>query len=283
MSFAPRAAFSVLAAALSLPACGARSSLEGDLGAGSDMGGSGGAPAASTHAASSASSASAVSTGSASMAASSSAASATSSSTGGSTSSGCSDGTREGFLDEAVYPLIAACSGGWSIPGILTATAPRCGHLAGNDSANPTGLTCGAADLCAPGFHVCAGAEDVARRSPTGCEGAQFGPDLFFATRQGSTGCAICATGSLEDSPSCTGCSCARGCATSPLTANDLFGCGSRGGRPIAASCGVLDRFSDDLCGAIGSMWNCRGDGCNEANVVTKTSDEGGGVLCCAD
>ena len=34
--------------------------------------------------------------------------------------SGCSDGTREGFLPAGSFPDIAGCSGGWSVPGILS-------------------------------------------------------------------------------------------------------------------------------------------------------------------
>jgi hypothetical protein len=197
-------------------------------------------------------------------------------------STGCSDGTREGFLDEKLYPAIAACSGGWSIPGMLGATDPQCGRVAGNSSPNPEGKTCSAADLCAAGFHICKGAGDVASRSPTGCGGAAPEPGLFFATRQGSTGCAVCTLGNETDPSICNGCSCAQGCAPSPITANDLFGCGSTGEVPYE-DCGVLDRFSNNLCGQVGSPWNCGDDGCNEANRVTKTSAAGGGVLCCAD
>ena len=35
---------------------------------------------------------------------------------------GCADGQREGFANTSVFPNIAACSGGWSIPGIRKRT-----------------------------------------------------------------------------------------------------------------------------------------------------------------
>jgi hypothetical protein len=194
---------------------------------------------------------------------------------------GCADGTREGYLDQAQYPQIAACAGGWTVPGMLDATQPTCGNKAGNDSPNPTGQGCSAADLCAPGFHVCKGASDVAFRSPTGCAGAAPEDGLFFATRQGSTGCAICTLGSGMDPSICNGCSCAADCAQNTLTANDLFGCGSIGNSPGA--CGALTRTSGNLCSALGSPWSCGNDGCGEANQVTKPSPTGGGVLCCID
>jgi len=195
---------------------------------------------------------------------------------------GCSDGTREGFVDEEIYPAIAGCSGGWSIPGLLSDPKPACSYMSGNTSSNPTGSGCSAADLCAPGFHVCKGAGDVALRSVTGCVGAASAPGLFFATRQGSTGCGVCTLGMLVDLDLCSGCSCASGCAPNDTTANDLFGCGTLGAPP-AGDCGVLDVSSWNACDALGAPWVCGGDGCNESNAVVKLGPQGGGVLCCAD
>ena len=167
------------------------------------------------------------------------------------------------------------------MPGILEATTAQCGRAAGNSSENPSGSGCGALDLCATGFHICHNANEVNLRSPTGCQGAVNDPNLFFATRQGSTGCAICAQGSSTDPTQCTGCSCAMNCATSALTGNDLFGCGTIG--DTLTNCGPLDRFSNDLCAALGPPWQCGSDGCNEANNVTKSGPAGGGVFCCSD
>jgi hypothetical protein len=195
---------------------------------------------------------------------------------------GCSDGTREGFVDAQKFPKIAGCSGGWSVPGLLSSLASTCGKVAGNSSPNPAGNGCSVADLCAPGFHVCTTPADVASRSPSGCDGAAPGPGLFFATRQSSDGCGVCAVGASVDPVVCTGCGCNAECAQTAKIANDLFGCGSLGSPP-QANCGPLDRFSNDTCGDLGPPWACNGDGCSEANNVTKAGSAGGGVLCCAD
>jgi putative metal-binding protein len=201
----------------------------------------------------------------------------------GCVTTGCSDGTREGFLDAVKYPKIAGCSGGFSVPGIVTAIGPECAFSAGNSGNNPKGVGCTVADLCAPGFHVCKSAADVKASSPTGCDGAAPVPGLFFATRQSSTGCELCALGDNVNPAVCNGCSCAQDCQQTSLTANDLFGCGSLGA--TVDTCGVLDRTSNDLCESLGPPWNCdsAAGGCAEATVVTKSASAGGGVLCCAD
>jgi Putative metal-binding motif len=196
----------------------------------------------------------------------------------------CSDGTREGFLDSNAYPQIAGCSGGFSVPGLLGALTPKCAHNAGNSGPNPKGLGCSAADLCAPGFHVCKSADDVKAHSPTGCVNAAPEGNLFFATGQSGPGCAMCSLGSNTNPAVCKGCSCADDCAQTALTSNDLFGCGSFGGS--VSGCSLLDRTSGDLCAGIAPWWSCGvvgADDCNEANVVTKPSSVGGGVLCCSD
>jgi hypothetical protein len=288
----PRAGWVVVAALLYAAACGSRSELVGPPGSGGAVSSSAATTASSSAASSVAQSAvssvavsvsSAVSSSVSSVASSASSSSVASSSSGsgGAPATGCSDGTREGFVDEMLYPAIAGCSGGWTVPGILV-SKPTCARLAGNSSANPKGTGCSTEDLCAAGFHVCAGAVEVAQKSPTGCKGAALAGALFFATRQGSTGCAICTLGQNSDPAACNGCNCAMGCAPNPTTANDVFGCGTLGQAPLAA-CGTLDRFSNDLCGALGAPWSCGNDGCNEANAVTKPAPDGGGVLCCAD
>src|SRR5262245_3879393 len=70
---------------------------------------------------------------------------------------GCADGTREGFQSQTKYPTIAACSGAWTIPGLIAndTLVPRCQRRAGNDGANTSGQGCSVADLCAEGWHVC--------------------------------------------------------------------------------------------------------------------------------
>ncbi|MCA9668084.1 MAG: hypothetical protein KC503_20940 [Myxococcales bacterium] len=171
---------------------------------------------------------------------------------------GCSDGDREGFTNAATHPNIAGCSGGWSVPGVLSVKAPACNRVAGNSSSNPTGNGCAAEDLCAVGWHICADPAEVAAKSSTGCTGsAAAGTSLFFATRQSGPANGICGAG-----------------------ANDIFGCGTLGIAP-AASCSPLDRFSNNLCGALGAPWSCGSDGFQEANNVVKTAAAGGGVLCC--
>lgn len=66
---------------------------------------------------------------------------------------GCSDGMRDGFLDLAAWPNLAACAGRWTEPGIATSrVGTNCGQ-AGDDTGIFTG--CAAADLCAVGWRPC--------------------------------------------------------------------------------------------------------------------------------
>jgi hypothetical protein len=157
---------------------------------------------------------------------------------------------------------IAACAGGFSLPGVLNEMPPACGRTAGDDGANPGGAGCNAMDLCAAGWHVCASPADVTASSGgRGCAGSVSlaSPPSFFATRQSGPGGAACGAG-----------------------ANDLFGCGNLGAVP-AASCQPLDVFSGDLCASIGPPWTCGLDGLAEAVNVSKAGPDGGGVLCCRD
>ncbi len=217
---------------------------------------------------------------------------------------GCADGEREGFRDRAAYPNIAGCSGGFAIPGIHTVdpgtapacpsiatsdtAVPACGRAAGDDSANPSGAGCNVADLCAPGWHVCASADDVTENAPNGCEGATDSgdPPLFFASRQTSNGCARCATGTATASY-CDSRSCRPGCLQTEALSNDVFGCGNFGASlNNLTSCNPLNRYSDNLCDALaGSPWSCEDDGSGlcEAYVVQKSAPSHGGVLCCRD
>lgn len=196
---------------------------------------------------------------------------------------GCSDGEREGFVNLETHPDIAGCSGAWSIPGILSTTlAPVCDQQAGDDGTNSSGAGCNVADLCAPGWHVCATAQEIAANSPTGCaSAAPSGASLFFASRQSSTGCIVCATGTRTDS-ACNSGSCASGCLQTDAIANDVFGCGNVGAAISNTSCGVLNRFSQNGCGSLPSPWSCAGsNGFNEAHLLTKSGTALGGVLCC--
>ncbi len=196
---------------------------------------------------------------------------------------GCADGSRDAFRDALRYPLIAACAGGFSVAGLSHAVSPTCSRGAGDDGPNPSGLGCSATDLCAPGWHICVSAAEVQMHSPDGCAGANDADrSSFFATRQTGPGCGHCANGT---DPSCDGSSCRPGCAQTDRTTNDIFGCGDLGAIPQASSCGVLDRFSNDLCGALGAPWRCDADpaGLRESDFVVKPGATGGGVLCCVD
>ncbi len=220
---------------------------------------------------------------------------------------GCADGQREGFTDLGAHPDVAGCSGAWTISGIHThapgippacpglsvadTSIPACDRSAGDDGANPLGAGCNVADLCAPGWHVCSGAGDVAASSATGCGGAttEIDPPLFFASRQSSTGCGQCATGA-STGPSCSAGSCAAGCLQTEGISNDVFGCGNFGPSSPILGCGPLDRFSQNLCGGLGgSSWSCNlptgadDNGLCEAYTVTKSGPSHGGVLCCRD
>jgi hypothetical protein len=121
-------------------------------------------------------------------------------------------------------------------------------------------VACTAANLCAPGWHICAGAAEVAALLPSGqtCA-AGVTTDDFFATNQGSIGGGVCGD---------TG-------------ANDLFGCGGLG-RPATASCLPLDVTSGNGCSAIASAgWECGDVATEERTMVFKSLLTGGGVLCC--
>jgi hypothetical protein len=171
---------------------------------------------------------------------------------------GCADGQREGFLDVAAYPNIAACDGGFQVPGIVGLTGPACGRAGGDDGARPDGSGCNVEDLCSVGFHVCASATEVGAKSTTGCIGAvAVTPSVFYLTLQSGFGQQKCGPGT-----------------------NDVFGCGNIGFRP-SQGCGVLDRASGDLCAGLIAPWTCGSDLIGEALNVAKPGSAAGGVLCC--
>ena len=202
---------------------------------------------------------------------------------------GCADGTREGFADMLTYQFIAACNGAWDQPGIFD-MPPGCNRQAGNDGANAAGVGCTVSDLCAPGWHVCYGRDDVLLRNKEGCLGVMDGATspVFFTTQMSSTGAFECSTGQNS--------------------ANDLFGCGDLGcnfsSNPTAQQkCAPLIMSSHDLCKglrndgdcgdwcnhlgkypALDNAWSCGTDTEKEAlNVVKSHPDQQGGVLCCMD
>jgi hypothetical protein len=173
---------------------------------------------------------------------------------------GCADGQREGFLDLVAYPNIAACAGGFQVPGVVGLTGPACARAAGDDGARPDGTGCNVEDLCAVGFHVCKSAVEFDAKSSTGCTEAVVGTaPLFYVTLQSGGGQQKCGPGT-----------------------NDVFGCGNIGYRP-SQGCGLLDRASGDLCSALVAPWSCGSDLAGEALNVVKPGSLAGGVLCCID
>jgi hypothetical protein len=188
-----------------------------------------------------------------------------------SSNSGCADGTREAFIDQARFPSIAGCAGGWSVPGLLTEASmvPACARAAGNDGSNPGGTGCTVEDICADGWHVCRGASELTQAGVT-CQDAGIAPAtagggaMFFATRQRGT------------APT--------GCSPSAMTgSNNLHGCGNFG-RVEASGCAPpLDRQLENTVCATNPPWSCNDPTgiMTEAMVVTKSGSAAGGVLCC--
>lgn len=207
---------------------------------------------------------------------------------------GCADGTREGFVDMAAYPQIAACAGAWDHPGITPdSVVATCANQGGNSGPKASGIGCAAPDLCAVGWHICKGWQEVAQKSPSGCADATPADakpkSLFFAIRQPSADGSVC--GSWGDG------------------FNDVFGCGNLGSTlGPDKKCGPLDRVlastKPNACGfneaepSLGP-WECIGPGksdLQEGANVTKKACQGascqydgapieawqkGGVVCC--
>ena len=209
---------------------------------------------------------------------------------------GCADGTREGFTSVATYPSIAGCSGAWSVGGVTRSNmAATCARVAGNTSPNVEGNGCSAVDLCAAGWHLCRGKDEVALGAPNGCgDAVPIGaPDksLFFAVEQHSASNTVCAPDATGD--------------------NDVFGCGNLGTALTPdKQCGVLTRalasMNSNTCGFNEAEpnlgpWQCLGTSAShlhEGAIVTKVGCAGlscsydgrsvgnsdkGGVLCCRD
>jgi hypothetical protein len=182
---------------------------------------------------------------------------------------GCSDGTREGYLDLAKYPTVAACSGGWDEAGLTSAASrtPQCNRRAGNDGERPTGGGCSAADLCAVGWRVCENAEALAT-VPDGCADAiaPFGDNrVFFVTRQRVAGLT---------------------CSATAQGSNNVYGCGNFGGTSDH-SCNPLTRLLRDTDCDNNAPWSCSngtlGNDVLELDQIVKGGPLHGGVLCCKD
>ncbi|MBI4821004.1 MAG: hypothetical protein HY791_32390 [Deltaproteobacteria bacterium] len=205
---------------------------------------------------------------------------------------GCADGAREGFLDMNRYPTIAGCSGAWSVGGVLETSAPACNRAGGDDGAASEGQGCASVDLCATGWHVCRGHEEVTAKAGSCADAVPPGaPDksLFFALVQRS-----------DDQTVCGG-----------TGHNDVFGCGNLGTTLVPAKgCGPLTKaLASTQANACGyneaepnlGPWQCLGGGdshLRESELVTKAgcpnrscsydgqpvgSSDKGGVLCCRD
>ena len=181
---------------------------------------------------------------------------------------GCADGVRDGLIDLAAYPAIAACAGGWEVPGLLSnaARSPACARGGGNQGERPNGQGCSATDLCAAGWHVCDFASEVAARGGK-CADAVApanGSKVFYATRQlGDDRCA-------GDGSEFGGDNFVHGCGNVGLTAGS--GC--------APLNGVLH---ENGCSA-NPPWRCNaGNNLREISTVTKPGAALGGVLCCKD
>jgi hypothetical protein len=178
--------------------------------------------------------------------------------------SGCRDGQREGFKDDVAHPSIAACAGGFDIPGTQTAAAVEC-MQAGDDSDNAAGLGCSAGNLCASGWHVCNGsAEADVDSAGLGCPD-DAAPDAFWITgqTQNSDGTQCISSGN-----------------------NNVIGCGDLGDDVSSGyQCEPLERrLRFDDCGAPSRIapWLCD-DAAAESAAIVKPGADRGGVLCCQD
>ncbi|MCA9705290.1 MAG: hypothetical protein KDK70_05545 [Myxococcales bacterium] len=180
------------------------------------------------------------------------------SSTGEPSSVGCADGFRDALLDEATFPNVAACAGGFAVPGVDLDT-PLCDRQAGNDGLLPDGMGCSIDDLCAAGWHLCTSRDQVAAAGLGNCDGVAWGGQ-FFATRQSGMGSNTCnASGT-----------------------NDVFGCGDIGYTDIS-SCSPLNRSTGNLCVELSGPWQCDVDAYDEVSNLSKPGPTHGGARCCRD
>ena len=182
---------------------------------------------------------------------------------------GCSDGTAEALIATSG---LAACAGAWTVPGVVEETEPTCGRSAGNNSENASGEGCSVADLCAVGWHVCRGTDDVAAHGgeqsctnlpPPDPEG---GESFIYVTRQ---------RGGSPDVPC--------GADGTEGLGDDVWGCGTLG--LDAGDCKPLDRHLalDAENGGCGDIWDCGSDPAAEGLHVSKRTPSAGGALCCTD
>jgi len=191
--------------------------------------------------------------------------------TGGISVIGCADGSREAFVNVSNFPSIAGCQGGWSVPGVLTPASmtPACNRAAGNDGTKPDGMGCSVADLCAVGWHVCGGANELDSLNVTCAQAGLPNANtmrVLYATRQRGVTGTICN-------------------ANDTIGTNDVHGCGNFG-LAEDPNCAPLNaQFSHTECDTLSPPWSCPG-ALTEGSSVTKTApgpmgSMNGGVLCC--
>jgi hypothetical protein len=189
--------------------------------------------------------------------------STTASTASGSTSNaGCADGTREAYPDAAAEPNIAGCDGRFQLGGVTGTPQPQCNRQAGNSGAVSDGAGCNVADLCAVGWHVCAGPGEVQAHAKSGqCPLGNAAVLSFWLT--------------TERWNNVVGCN--------HVDNNNLVGCGNTGANTAAApnNCAPLSAVlrhdahpGEWYAGTIA-------DASSEAGVVYKIANGGGGVLCC--
>jgi hypothetical protein len=170
----------------------------------------------------------------------------------------------------ARFPDVAACSGAWTVPGLVSPESlkPQCGRAAGNDGAKPDGEGCSVADLCAEGWHVCESAQEFAAKAMNCDEAFPGGAvKMFFASRQRGTG------------PTVITCD-----PTNEMGTNNVYGCGNFGSNAVAACAPFMHMLRDADCKNT-PPWTCVngpiGYSTTELDDVTKPGPEHGGVLCC--
>lgn len=195
--------------------------------------------------------------------------------------SGCADGTREAFTDTTVFPDIAACAGGFSVPGVFPAPVragvAACATSGNNSGTNVNGAGCSAADLCGAGWHICRAGEVGLVSGGLGCSATTFPVDQFFAAAVSGPGCHRCAVPSNTVLVGCTSSSCTPGCRERNDLNNGLFGCGA--GR-ASVDCELTVTAGDRCVDVPAGAWTCPSD-TSESQTVTKAQAAGGGVLCC--
>jgi hypothetical protein len=179
--------------------------------------------------------------------------------TGGVSPVGCADGFREALLDEAVHPNVAACAGGFWVPGVGSPVS-QCDRQGGDDGPLPDGMGCSIEDLCAEGWHLCTSRQEVAAAGLAGgCDGEAWGGQ-FFATSQSGEGANTC----------------------NDTGTNDVFGCGDVG-YPKISGCAPLNRSTGNLCVSLPGAWACNDDAYDEVTYLVKPGPDDGGALCCRD